>query len=289
MILIRFADEKDIPQLKEIWHISFGDSEEYIDMFMEHQFKNAQTVVYEEDSKILSMFFLFRCDFSINGKTHPAFYLYAAATLPQYRGKGIMGKMLEFSKSYAAENGFDFIILSPAEKSLYNYYGRFGFKACFKSQKISLNIKSKKKYTQSFSEKDFEKMLTLRNTEVKISDGVLWDEDFFRYAVYENGYTKGKTKSSEGCYGIYFKEDDHIIFKEFIGENPEKALDFVLNVCKDEKVNSAQLTVPVCFEWTENSDECILFNTGMAVPLNSEAEKALENSDKNAYLGLTLG
>ena len=31
------------------------------------------------------------------------------------------------------------------------------------------------------------------------------------------------------------------------------------------------------------------FNTGMAVPLNSEAEKALENSDKNAYLGLTLG
>lgn len=287
--MIRFADEKDIPQLKEIWHISFGDSEEYIDMFMEHQFKNAQTVVYEEDSKIFSMFFLFRCDFSINGKSYPAFYLYAAATLPQYRGKGIMGKMLEFSKSYAAENGFDFIILSPAEKSLYNYYGRFGFKECFKSLRFLLSLKDKEKTKSYFSENDFEKMLTLRNAAVKKTDGVLWDEDFFRYAVYENGYTKGNTKNSEECYGIYFKEDDHIIFKEIIGENAQKCFDLVLNVCTDENVNSAQLTVPVCFEWTENSDECILVNTGMAVPLNSEAEKALENSDKNAYLGLTLG
>lgn len=287
--MIRFADEKDIPQLKEIWHISFGDSKEYIDMFMEQQFKNAKTVVYEEDSEILSMFFLFRCDFSIRKKTHPAFYLYAAATLPQYRGKGIMGKMLEFSKSYAAEKNFDFIILSPAEKSLYDYYGRFGFKECFKSQKISLNIKNEKEYAPSFSENDLKKMLILRNAAVKKADGVLWDEEFFRYAVYENGYTKGNTKSAEGCYGIYFKKDDHIIFKELIGETSHKTLDFVLNVCKDEKVNNVQLNVPVCFECTENSDECILVNTGMAVPLNTEALKALENSDKNAYLGLTLG
>ena len=287
--MIRFADEKDIPQLKEIWHISFGDSKEYIDMFMGKQFKNTKTVVYEEDSEILSMFFLFRCDFSIRKKTHPAFYLYAAATLPQYRGKGIMGKMLELSKSYAVENGFDFIILSPAERSLYDYYGRFGFKECFKSLKITLSLKNEEKYPPIFSENYFEEMLALRNAAVKKADGVLWGEEFFRYAVYENGYTNGNTKSAEGCYGIYFKEDDHITFKELIGETSQKTFDFVLNVCKAEKVNSAQLNVPVFFECTENSDECILVNTGMAVPLNSEAKKALENSDKNAYLGLTLG
>lgn len=287
--MIRFAAEKDIPGLREIWHISFGDSKEYIDMFMEHQFKNALTVVYEEDSKILSMFFLFRCDFSINEKTHPSFYLYAAATLPQYRGKGIMGKMLEFSKSYAAEKNFDFIILSPAEKSLYDYYGRFGFKGCFKSQKITLNLKSEGEYAANFSENAFEKMLTFRNAAVKKSDGVLWDEEFFRYAVYENDYTSGKTRSTKECYGIYFKEDDHIIFKEIIGENANKALDFALSICKEENVNSAQIAVPVCRECTEISENDVLINTGMAVPLNSEAQRALENSDKNAYLGLTLG
>lgn len=287
--MIRFAAEKDIPGLKEIWHISFGDSKEYIDMFMEHQFKEALTVVYEEDGKALSMFFLFRCDFSIRGKNHPSFYLYAAATLPQYRGKGIMGKMLEFSKSYAAEKNFDFIILSPAEKSLYDYYGRFGFKGCFKSQKITLNLKSEDEFAANFSENDFEKMLTLRNAAVKKADGVLWDEKYFRYAVYENDYTSGKTVSTEECYGIYFKEDDHIIFKELIGENAEKTLDFALSVCKEENVSSAQIAVPVCHGCTEISENDVLINTGMAVPLNSEAQKALENSDKNAYLGLTLG
>lgn len=287
--MIRFAAEKDIPGLREIWHISFGDSKEYIDMFMEHQFKEALTVVYEEDGKVFSMFFLFRCDFSISGKKHPSFYLYAAATLPQHRGKGIMGKMLEFSKSYAAEKNFDFIILSPAEKSLYDYYSRFGFKACFKSKKISLNMKNEKEYAANFSENDFEKMLTLRNAAVKKTDGIIWDEEFFRYAVYENDYTSGKTRSTKECYGIYFKEDDHIIFKELIGENAKKAIDFALSICKEENVNSAQIAVPVCRECTEISENYVLINTGMAVPLNSEAQKALENSDKNAYLGLTLG
>ena len=287
--MIRFADEKDIPQLEEIWHISFGDSKEYIDMFMEHQFKEALTVVYEEDGKVLSMFFLFRCDFSIRGKNHPSFYLYAAATLPQYRGKGIMGKMLEFSKSYAAEKNFDFIILSPAEKSLYDYYGRFGFKVCFKSKKITLALKGEDEYRADFSENDFEKMVTLRNAAVKKSDGVIWDEEFFRYAVYENDYTSGKTRSIKECYGIYFKEDDHIIFKELIGENAKKALDFALSMCKEENANIAQINVPVNCECTEISENYVLIDTGMAVPLNSEAQKALENSDKNAYLGLTLG
>lgn len=287
--MIRFADEKDIPGLKEIWHISFGDSKEYIDMFMEHQFKEALTVVYEEDSKILSMFFLFRCDFVINEKTHPSFYLYAAATLPQYRGKGIMGKMLGFSKSYAVKKDFDFVILSPAEKSLYDYYGRFGFKTCFKSQKITLDLKSEDEYAANFSENDFEKMLTLRNAAVKKSDGVLWDEKYFRYAVYENDYTSGKTVSAKDCYGIYFKEADHIIFKELMGENAEKTFDFVLSICKAENADTAQINVPVNCEFAEISGNNISVNTGMAVPLNSEAQKALENSDKNGYLGLTLG
>lgn len=287
--MIRFAAEKDIPGLREIWHISFGDSKEYIDMFMEHQFENALTVVYEEDSKILSMFFLFRCDFSIRGKNHPSFYLYAAATLPQYRGKGIMGKMLEFSKSYAAEKNFDFIILSPAEKSLYDYYSRFGFETCFKSKKITLALKGEDEYRADFSENAFEEMLTLRNAAVKKTDGIIWDEEFFRYAVYENEYTSGKTRSTKECYGIYFKEDDHIIFKELIGESSKQAIDFALSVCKEENVSSAQIAVPVCRECTEISENYVLINTGMAVPLNSEAQKALENSDKNAYLGLTLG
>lgn len=200
-----------------------------------------------------------------------------------------MGKMLEFSKSYAAEKAFDFIILSPAEKSLYDYYGRFGFKGCFKSQKITLNLKSEDEYAANFSENDFEKMLTLRNAAVKKSDGVLWGEEFFRYAVYENDYTSGKTRSTKECYGIYFKEDDHIIFKELIGENAKKAIDFALSICKEENVNSAQIAVPVNCKFAEISGNDVLIDTGMAAPLNSEAQKALENSDKNAYLGLTLG
>lgn len=287
--MIRLADIKDIPSLKEIWRISFGDSEEYIDMFMEKQFKCAETVVYEEDDKVIAMFFLFRCDFSISGKAYPSFYLYAAATLPEYRGRGIMGSMIKFSKEYASKNGFDFIILSPAEKGLYDYYRRFGFSECFKSAKISLKAKTKEECPLSLLRNRAAENFSLRNRIVKNTDGVLWDYDFFKYAVEENAYTHGESYMADGCYGIYFKEKDNIVFKELIAENKETAFHFAMNICKKENCQSAELLLPVNLDGVKNSDEYESVNVGMAVPLNNKSEKAFSDFNKNAYLGLTLG
>ena len=38
-----------------------------------------------------------------------------------------MKKLLDFSYDYCRDNGFDFLILVPAEKSLFDYYGKCGF------------------------------------------------------------------------------------------------------------------------------------------------------------------
>ena len=44
-MIIRFANKTDIPQLKSIWKVCFGDSDEYIDFFFDHMFKPENAVV----------------------------------------------------------------------------------------------------------------------------------------------------------------------------------------------------------------------------------------------------
>lgn len=289
MNLIRLADKRDIPSLKEIWRISFGDGEEYINMFMDERFEKAETVVCEEDGEVVSMLFLFRCSFSLSRKLYPSFYLYAAATLPEYRGRGIMGNMLTYSKEYAAKKGLDFIILSPAEKGLYDYYGRFGFVKCFSSLRTVVKANVSHKLSAEFTPFSVRENLSLRNGEVGKTDGVVWDEDFFRYALGENEFTEGKNRCTENCYGLYYKDKDRILFKELIAGDLKGACDFAGAVCGAEGCREAELMVPVNLDSAEKLKECEIVNTGMAAALRDEAEKLLSDFHNNAYLGLTLG
>lgn len=287
--MIRFADKSDIPSLRNIWHISFGDSEEYINMFMENRFEKAKTVVCEENGEAAAMFFLFPCEMIASGKGYPSLYLYAAATLPNYRGRGIMGNMLSFAEEYAGKSGFDFIILSPAEESLYGYYRRFGFIECFRGAEIYIEAKESEKNPLKASDNNTAEGFTLRNRIIKACGGVLWDNDFFNYAVYENEFSGGKSFLTDKCCGIYFKDKNRIVFKELIAETAEEAVSFARALCENENCKSAELTLPLNMDGAGDFVNSKCVNTGMAVPLNDKAERAFSGFDKNAYLGLTLG
>ena len=287
--MIRFADKRDIPSLKNIWGISFGDSEEYIDMFMKYQFGKAKTVVYEENDEAAAMLFLFSCEMSISGKGYPSLYLYAASTLPNYRGRGIMGNMLRFAEEYAGKSGFDFIILSPAEESLYGYYRRFGFIERFREARIYIEAKESEKNPLKASDNNTSDGFSLRNRIIKACGGVLWDYDFFNYAVYENEFSGGKSLLTDKCCGIYFKDKDRVVFKELIAETAKDAVSFARALCENENCKRAELTLPLNMDGAGDFVNSKCVNTGMAVPLNDEAEGAFSGFDKNAYLGLTLG
>ena len=77
------------------------------------------------------MLFLLESSVCFQGQENRAAYLYAAATLPQYRSRGIMGGMIRFAADFCRSAGFHSIVLVPAEESLFGYYGRSGFKTAF--------------------------------------------------------------------------------------------------------------------------------------------------------------
>lgn len=125
--------KKNIPLLIQLWKTVFSDSEEYIKLFFEKAYYDGECFGEICDGKIVSAFYLLKCKIKLRGNTYSGRYLYAAATLPEYRSKGIMSKLINEALSYGNKQGLDFIALVPADDGLYDYYGRFGFtEAMFK-------------------------------------------------------------------------------------------------------------------------------------------------------------
>lgn len=284
MKLIRKANPKDREAIINIWRLCFGDKREYIEMFLREKQDEITPVVCEKEGALVSMLFLFPCDFRLSGEDFPSLYLYAAATLPESRGEGIMGDMIEFSKAYGRENGKAFIILAPAEESLYGYYERFGFISCFKSDKLILDI-SREESDKLFPG-DISEAHKIRNA--VLTDGILWDKKAFNYAVKENEFCGGKSFFLKDAFAVYYKSGDTLIFKEALAEGEEKLFSLLGDISKKEKCEKALVFLPKGVALPEHFKEKTEAKTGMAVPLNEKGENALSQSDKNAYLALTL-
>ena len=108
--------------LQSLWETVFGDSRFVTDAFFAYAFDPDGCFYAERDGKAVAALYLLPV---LSGDTK-GFYLYAAATLPAYRGQGLMGSLIREALAYAEKNA-QFVYLCPAEDSLYAYYARFGF------------------------------------------------------------------------------------------------------------------------------------------------------------------
>lgn len=147
-------DKKYIPSLTRLWANVFGDEEAYIGLFFKKAYFDSECFAEIRDGEIISALYLLKSHIRIGGKIYHGRYLYAAATDKDFRGRGIMTKLLHEAESYVRSIELDFIALVPAEDSLYDYYGRFGYKQLMYKYKIksicpqSENVNSYKAVTK---------------------------------------------------------------------------------------------------------------------------------------------
>lgn len=135
MILVKFENEKLRKQAVSLWKEAFGDSEEYINFFLDTH-KGCTFVPLTDYGVLVSALYL------IDGVLDDVdgFYLFAAATFKAHRSKGYMARLLQLAEEKAKEKNKSFIALVPAEKSLFDYYSRFGYKTAFYAKKQPENL-----------------------------------------------------------------------------------------------------------------------------------------------------
>lgn len=133
MLTVRPSLPEDIPAQRELWKLAFGDSDAYIDNFYNNCYRPERVVVLEEEGVVRSMTAWFDTTFAVPGRgEYRAAYLYAVATHPDCRGRGLAGELLAGADEYFRSLGIPAVTTVPAELPLHDFFGANGFRECFR-------------------------------------------------------------------------------------------------------------------------------------------------------------
>lgn len=281
--MIRLSDITDKNGIINLWQEAFGDSAEAVELFLKHKYVPENTVICEENSKIASMLFLLDGKLNIKAEKYNAYYLYAAATLKEFRGRGIMAEMLDFSKKLAAERNIDFICLKPAEDSLYGYYKRFGYKEIFSTKTVKINSVIKFDSDIKESKYDTDKAI-IRNRAFENTDFFEWDKDSIEYAIQQYKYYGGNVIESCKGFALYDILDGICRVKElcFTQENLLSSISKL-----QAKTGVIDISVDLPCDFCLNGYDYEIQKNGMAVAVSGKAESIIEDLN-GLYLNLTL-
>ena len=130
MISRRAAPEEQ-PALQALWQRVFGDGPEVTEAFFRFFPPEVHTRVIGAPGPIASMASWIPVTLCTRDAAQRGAYLYAVATAPEHRGRGLARTLLGELEQALAGAGMDFACLCPAERSLYDYYGAQGYEAAF--------------------------------------------------------------------------------------------------------------------------------------------------------------
>lgn len=128
MIEIRQSEVGDVPALKRLWQLAFGDEQGYIDHFFAVYYQPQRMLVLAEGGLVRAMTAWFDMPIvTTTGEYVPSAYLYAVATDPEVRGKGFAGRLLAWTGDWLRERGVQCLTTVPASPSLHTFFGQNGF------------------------------------------------------------------------------------------------------------------------------------------------------------------
>ena len=136
---LRLSVPGDIPALRELWALAFGDAGAYVDNFFQTYYRPHRMLVLEEEGSIQAMTAWFDTAFLLSGQGEcRAAYLYAVATRPECRGRGLSHRLLEWADGYFRGLGIPAVTTVPARPDLHTFFASNGFGECFCHVQASL-------------------------------------------------------------------------------------------------------------------------------------------------------
>jgi GNAT superfamily N-acetyltransferase len=207
--MIRFATSADQEQLKKLWQLCFNDSESFIDRFLMTIGRVERCLVWEEDKKVVSMLFILPAETFIHGELRSLSYIYACATLPDFRGKGLMKQMLEYAFQIAQQDRVFALFLIPANPTLSSYYKNLGFKDGFLKPVFEA---SSTKFAKAIPllPKLVTKIIDIRNRYLAAELNIRWTEDYMEFVLKDLDLDGGSVFLGDDSYTL-FADDGSVV------------------------------------------------------------------------------
>ena len=114
------------PQLRMLWHLAFGDSEEFIAGFFAGAYSPRRCRYAAENGNVAASLYWFDAEF----RGQKFAYLYAVATHPDFRNRGLCRALMADAAVCLTGRGYDGTLLMPQDVGLREMYARMGFRDC---------------------------------------------------------------------------------------------------------------------------------------------------------------
>ena len=117
------ASENLIPQLRQLWKTAFGDTDDFLDLFFTTAFSPDRCRCILDGRELLAAHYWF----DVSYRNEKMAYLYAVATDPRHRGRGLCRRLMDDTASYLQQQGYHALVLVPQDEGLRTMYRRMGY------------------------------------------------------------------------------------------------------------------------------------------------------------------
>ena len=120
---IDFPLPRQIPELKALWQAAFGDTEAFIGHFFKTAYDPARCRCVTLEGKVAAALYWF----DVTCREQRMAYIYAVATHPEYRNRGLCKKLLADTHAHLSGLGYCGAMLVPEGDALRRMYAAFGY------------------------------------------------------------------------------------------------------------------------------------------------------------------
>lgn len=113
-------------QLSALWQTAFGDSPEFIRLFFSTAYAPERCQYLTVEGHLAAA--LYWLDAWCGGEKLA--YIYAVATHPDFRGRGLCRRLMDRTHSLLASRGYAGALLCPAGEGLRRMYAAMGYRDC---------------------------------------------------------------------------------------------------------------------------------------------------------------
>jgi len=272
---IKILTKEETLSIQNIWRECFTPDIQYINNFIEICFPySISWGLFLNNSKdaiamlsLLPSYVLFKNNSGGSKRINGA-YLYGVGTLKEHRGNKYSSILVNEVISYSKKNSLDYILVKPAEDSLFDLYQKQTFDNLLYCYKVEVELNKTFNLDSNFNKlNSYTSHLKLR--ESIAATNFLWPNEILRYSLMEIESRNGTTRYLDNWheaplfYSAYPSEDETQIVKIIDHNiNSPKGLESVINDISLSFPSSAKALIE--FPITTNMD---LFNEYSNKPL----------------------
>lgn len=223
---IRYAIEKDLENIKDIWNYCFGDEEGFVNYYFDNKYKPENTILIEENDELMSSLQLNQYKINLNNKIYDMSYVVGVSTYPNARGKGYMKDMMDFALNELYKKDQLVSLLMPID---YRLYKKYGYEHCYDQIEYKLNIEELKQFKivgdfEKITNNHINYMMDIYNEFLLNTNGYVvrdknYYENLFKEIKCENGHMYIYKEENYEGYIIYFIMEDTMFIREICYKN----------------------------------------------------------------------